>query len=201
MSRLLYASLVLGTASLIHVPVLAAVAAPATKPRVSFNRDIRPIMSDTCFHCHGFDAKSRKAGMRLDIREEALKPTKNGVIPIVPGKPDESEIILRITDSDDPMPPEEAHKTLTAAQKDLFRRWVAEGAEYEPHWAYATLTRPAVPGTAAVTAKAGKTTSSDAAQNQNPIDAFIRAKLAEKKITPSPEAPKARLLRRLALDL
>ena len=74
-------------------------------------------MSDICFHCHGFDAKSRKAGMRLDIREEALKPAKSGMIPIVPGKPDESEIILRIMDTSDPMPPEEAHKKLTAAQK------------------------------------------------------------------------------------
>ncbi len=161
-------------------------AAAATPAPVSFNRDIRPIMSDTCFHCHGFDAKSRKAGMRLDLREEALKPTKNGVVPIVPGQPDKSEIILRIIDDQDPMPPEEAHKKLTSAQKDLFRRWVAEGAHYEPHWAYAALTRPQVP----------------AAPNAgNPIDAFIREKLAAKKIAPSPATDAARLLRRLSLDL
>ncbi|MBL9188538.1 MAG: PSD1 domain-containing protein [Opitutaceae bacterium] len=186
--------------SVIIRPVLLAVFPFFVNPvvmfaaeRVSFNRDIRPIMSDTCFHCHGFDAKSRKAGLRLDLREEALKPTKNGVVPIVPGKPAESEIILRIADKDDPMPPEEAHKTLTPAQKDLFRRWVAEGAPYEPHWAYAPLMRPAVPALAS-----GDTRKPPLA---NPVDAFVRAKLSAKAITPSPAADPARLLRRLSLDL
>ena len=153
---------------------------------VSFNRDIRPIMSDTCFHCHGFDSKTREAGMRLDVREEALKPTKNDLIPIVPGKPEESEIIQRIMDAGDPMPPETMHKNLTPAQKELFRRWVAEGAVYEPHWAYTPLVKPEVPRVRKVT---------------NPIDAFIQARLAEKKIKPSPEAEKTRLLRRVSLDL
>src|SRR5688500_18638194 len=159
--------------------------APASPRPVSFNRDIRPIMSDTCFRCHGPDAKSREAGMLLDIREEALKPTKNDFIPIVPGKPEESEIILRINDPVEPMPPADAHKELTPAQKELFRRWVAEGAVYEPHWAYAPLVRPEVPGS----------------PGENAIDAFIRARLTEKGIAPSPEAPKHRLLRRLSLDL
>jgi len=171
-------------------------AAASTLPPVSFNRDIRPIMSDTCFHCHGFDAKSRKAGMRLDLREEALKPTKNGFVPIVPGQPDESEIILRINDKDEPMPPPEAHKTLTPAQKDLFRRWVAEGAVYEPHWAYATLEKPTPPPS-----PPSPSPRSSASSSTSPIDAFIRAKLAEKRISPAAEAPKARLLRRLSLDL
>jgi hypothetical protein len=157
----------------------------ATEP-VSFNRDIRPIMSDTCFHCHGNDAKTREAGMRLDVREAALKKTDGGVVPIVPGDPDASEIIKRIFDEDDPMPPESAHKPLTAAQKESFRRWVAEGAVYEPHWAYAPLVRPAVPG-----GEAGR----------NPIDAFVEAKLAAKGLTPSPAAPSHVLERRLALDL
>ena len=158
---------------------------PVPHGRVSFNRDIRPILADTCFQCHGFDALSRKAGMRLDLRDEALKPTKNGLIPIVPGKPDESEIILRIADPLEPMPPEEAHKTLTGAQKDLLRRWVAEGAVYESHWAYVPLARPPVPQNG----------------HANPVDAFVRATLATKRIAPSPEAPKAKLLRRLSLDL
>ena len=156
---------------------------------VRFNRDIRPIMSDTCFHCHGFDPKSRKGGLRLDIGEEALKAGKSGEIAIVPGKPEESEIIKRIF-SDDPediMPEKEAHKTLTSAQKDLFRRWVAQGAVYEPHWAYKPLEAPVVPPMPA----GGK----------NPIDAFVAAKLAEKKASMSPEASKERLLRRLSLDL
>ena len=170
------------------LPLVHGAASPV--PPVSFNRDIRPIMSDTCFHCHGFDAKSREAGMRLDLREEALKPTKSGLIPIVPGKPAESEIILRIADTQDPMPPEEAHKKLTPAQKDLFRRWVAEGAVYEPHWAYAALAKPAVPPI-----------RDPQSEIRNPIDAFIRAKLAEKKIAPSPAADPSRLLRRVSLDL
>ncbi|MGB8854415.1 MAG: PSD1 and planctomycete cytochrome C domain-containing protein [Pirellulales bacterium] len=153
---------------------------------VSFNRDIRPIMSDVCFHCHGNDAKTREAGMRLDVREAALKETESGTVPIVPGDPDASEIIRRIFDDEDPMPPESAHKPLSAAQKELLRRWVAEGAVYEPHWAYAPLTRPAVPA---------------AAGGTNPIDAFIEAKLAAKGLKPSPEAPQQVLERRLALDL
>jgi len=167
------------------VVLLPAVAARAAAPeKISFNRDIRPIMSDTCFHCHGFDPKTREAGMRLDIREDALKPTETDALPIVPGKPDESEIISRIMDDGDPMPPEKAHKALTPAQKELFRRWVAEGAVYEPHWAYAPLAKPAVPRGAV-----------------NPIDAFVKAKLQAKKIKPSAEAEKSRLLRRVSLDL
>jgi hypothetical protein len=156
---------------------------------VRFNRDIRPLMSDTCFHCHGFDPKSRKGGLRLDIREEALKAGKSGEIAIVPGKPDQSEIIKRIfsKDAEDVMPEKEAHKTLSAAQKELFRRWVAEGAVYEPHWAYKPLELPAIPALPA----GGK----------NPIDAFVGAKLAEKKVSPSAEASKERLLRRASLDL
>src|SRR5579862_340763 len=169
-----------------------AVGADAQPDKVHFNRDIRPIFSDTCFHCHGFDAKARKAGLRLDIREKALKKTENDIYPIVPGKPEESEIIKRLysSDADDLMPPPKAHKEIPPAQKDLIKRWVAEGAVYEPHWAYAPLTKPPVPKIEDGRSKIG-----------NPIDGFIRAKLAEKRIEPSPEAPKARLLRRLSLDL
>ena len=178
---------------LLTLPAGALFAAQGEPPGpVSFNRDIRPIMSDTCFHCHGNDANTRKAGLRLDLREEALKPTKNGVIPIVPGKPDESEIILRIADSDDPMPPADAHKALTAAQKDLFRRWVAEGAVYEAHWSYTALTRPPVPTPAPHASRPAP---------DNPIDAFVRARLAAQKLSPSAPASPAQLIRRLSLDL
>ncbi|MFM8497899.1 MAG: PSD1 and planctomycete cytochrome C domain-containing protein [Planctomycetia bacterium] len=177
----------------VHAPIAVAVFATliswpfaaAVEP-VSFNRDIRPIMSDTCFHCHGNDANTREAGMRLDVRDAALEATDGGAVPIVPGDPDASEIIKRIFDEDDPMPPESAHKPLTAEQKELFRRWVAEGAVYEPHWAYAPLTRPALPAGAA---------------GKHPIDAFVEAKLAAKGLAPSPEAPAHVLERRLALDL
>jgi len=179
-----------GLGSLALVP--GARGADSQPDKVHFNRDIRPIFSDTCFHCHGFDAKARKAGLRLDIREEALKKTENDVYPIVPGKPEESEIIKRLytTDADDIMPPIKAHKEIAPAQKEIIKRWVAEGAVYEPHWAYAPLTKPVVP-------QIGDGSSKIA----NPIDGFIREKLAEKKIEPSPEAPKAKLLRRLSLDL
>ena len=153
---------------LVSVVLLASIA--AAEP-VSFNRDIRPIMSDTCFHCHGNDAGTREAGMRLDVRAAALEETAGGVVPIVPGDPDSSAIIQRIFDADDPMPPESAHKPLSEAQKELFRRWVADGAGYEPHWAYAPLSRPDVPAGGAA---------------QNPIDGFIQAELAAKGLKPAP---------------
>ena len=152
------------------IAVVAGIASAAGPGRVSFNRDVRPIMSDTCFHCHGNDAKTREAGMRLDVREAALAETKEGVVPIVPGDPDSSAIIKRIFDADDPMPPESAHKPLTTAQKETLRRWVAEGAEYEPHWAYTPLVRPPLPE-----GHAGK----------NPIDAFIDARLAARGLSGS----------------
>src|SRR5215208_7758848 len=108
---------------IVFVCTLTAAAAPAVK----FNRDVRPIMSDTCFRCHGPDAKSRMAGLRLDIRDEALKKTKSGLIPIVPGDPDKSAIVARVFATDAKiMPPKFAHKDLTAAQKDVIKRWVAE---------------------------------------------------------------------------
>ena len=168
---------------------LAASAAPASP--VSFNRDIRPLMSNTCFHCHGPDASHRKAKLRLDIREEALKPGKSGELPIVPGKPDESEIMKRIfsTDEDELMPPPEEHKPFTPEQKETFRRWVAEGAVYEPHWAYTPITRPVPPA------------PQDATWGKNAIDPFIRVRQESRDLAPSPEADRPTLLRRLSLDL
>lgn len=153
---------------------------------IRFNRDIRPILSDTCFLCHGFDSGTRKAEMRLDIRDFALRETKNGVTPIVPGDVGKSEMIRRIFDESEPMPPKKSHKTLTKAQKELLRRWVAEGAIYEPHWAYAPLSRPALPAEYA---------------KEHPVDAFIHEKLKESGLKPSPSAPDHALQRRLSLDL
>src|SRR5712691_3584203 len=141
---------------------LAANALAAAEPeRVSFNRDLRPIMSDTCFRCHGPDKNARMAGMRLDIRDEAIRPTRSGRTPIVPGDPDKSEIIARILASGaKAMPPASAHKELTEKQKDTIRRWVAEGAVYEGHWAYQPVARPAGP-------------AGDPSRTKNPIDNFI----------------------------
>ncbi len=166
--------------------VLSALSAVAFGQQVSFDRDIRPIMSDTCFRCHGPDVSSRMANMRLDLREEALKPKRHGT-PIVPGDTEHSEIIQRIFAKDGHvMPPPFAHKELTEAQKDTIRRWVAQGAKYEIHWAYTPVKRPAAPETA------------DA---MGPIDAFIRARLAQDGLQPSPEADRRTLIRRVTLDL
>src|SRR5579862_2770222 len=167
--------------------VLCLTLAAAAEP-VKFNRDIRPIMSDTCFRCHGPDKRARMASMRLDHRDEAVKQTATGAIPIVPGDPDKSAIVQRIfaTDPARRMPPQYAEKVLTDAQKDTIRRWVAEGAVYEGHWAYQPIKRPAVPTVAGVT---------------NPIDAYIQYRLAKEGLTPSPEADRRTLIRRVTFDL
>src|SRR5947208_9958393 len=100
---------------------------------IGFNRDIRPILSENCFACHGPDKNQRKAKLRLDVREVAIEKEA-----IVPGKPEQSKLVEHIytTNEDDLMPPPKTHKTLTAAQKALLKSWIAAGAEYEPHWAY-----------------------------------------------------------------
>lgn len=191
---------------------LAAWAATAggAEPELSYNRDVRPILSDKCFYCHGPDKNHRKGKMRLDLREEALAKEA-----FVPGKPDESELVRRIftTKEEDMMPPPDAHKTLTAEQKATLKRWIGEGAKYEPHWAYIPPVRPPVPKVSrsviseTVVSKQSRGAKSGAPKTDsltaplNPIDAFIRATLAEKKIAPSPEAARPTLLRRLSLDL
>src|SRR6476661_3601297 len=163
---------------------LTAIGAAEPDP-VRFNRDIRPIMSDTCFRCHGPDRNARKAGMRLDLRDEAVKPTPSGRIPIVPGDPDKSEIVRRIfAEGAAAMPPKSAHRELTAAQKDTIRRWVTEGAVYEGHWSYLPVSRPSVP-----------------AATTNRIDAFIQTRLRAEGLTLAPAADKRTLLRRVTLDL
>jgi hypothetical protein len=165
--------------------LLAAALWTATgNAQVRFNRDIRPIMAETCFRCHGPDKSSRMAGMRLDLRDEALKPNRNGVTPIVPGDPEKSAIVARVFAKDARiMPPAFAHKELSAAQKETIRQWVAEGAPYEGHWVYQPVQRPAV--------------SADG----NPIDAFIRERLGHEGLKPSPEADRRTLARRVTLDL
>lgn len=151
---------------------------------VSFNRDVRPILSDKCYYCHGTDPDHRKGDRRLDTREGALADI-DGVKAIVPGKPDESDAIVRIlsTDDDELMPPPKSHKTLTAAEKETLRRWVAEGAKYEPHWAFVAPVRPEMPG------------------GVNAIDYFVEKMLAANALSFSPQAEKGALLRRVTLDL
>src|SRR5439155_1224829 len=167
----------------------AAAVAAAQTDRVSFNRDVRPIMSDTCFRCHGPDRSARKADMRLDLRDEATRPTRSGRTPIVPGDPDKSQIIARIfATGANVMPPTYAHKELTQTQKETIRRWVAEGAVYEGHWAYQPVKRPAPP------------TLADRSLVKNPIDAFIQDRLRREGMTPAREADKRTLLRRFTRE-
>src|SRR4051812_49290961 len=113
------------------ITLSAAVACSAATSPVHFNRDVRPILSENCFACHGHDKNQRKAKLRLDVREVALE---RGAI--VPGKPGESKLVEHIfaTDPDEIMPPPKSHKTLSSAQKEILKQWVASGAEYEPHW-------------------------------------------------------------------
>lgn len=110
----------------------------SSKAPLTFNRDIRPILSDACFSCHGPDAQKVKGGLRLDQREAALQPAKSGKTALVPNHPESSEIMRRLltSDPDEQMPPPESHKVLTADQKSLLQRWIAEGAVYQGHWAY-----------------------------------------------------------------
>jgi hypothetical protein len=162
-------------------------AQPAVPP-VDFAREVRPILSGQCFQCHGPDEKARKAKLRLDLRDEAIK---SGTI--VPGKPDESEVINRVC-SDDPdarMPPEKLKKPpLTAAQIATLKRWIAEGAKYSDHWSFTKLSRPEVP----------------VVQNpkfaiRNAIDNFILYRLQQEGVAPANEADRVTLIRRLSFDL
>lgn len=163
----------------------------ATAGPIEFNRDIRPFVSDTCFFCHGPDKAKRKAGLRLDDRDAAIAE-RDGIRAIVPGKPEESDAIERLfsKDPEEMMPPPDSNKKLTPEQKELFKRWVAEGAVYQPHWAYIPPVRPSVP---AIQDKRYPA--------EGPIDAFISARLLEKKFVPAGEADRRALLRRLSLDL
>jgi len=159
--------------------------------KVSFNRDIRPIFSDICFTCHGPDVSKMKGGLRLDTKETAMKGGDSGPA-IVPGKAEESEVFKRLIthDAEDIMPPKKFGKTLNTAQIETVRRWIAEGAEYQGHWAFIKPERPPVPG---VKNPIGKI--------QNPIDAFVLARLEKEGLKPQPEAPKETLIRRVSLDL
>ena len=124
---------------------LAGFARAAESP--DFNGEVRPILSRYCFKCHGPDEKARKSKLRLDLREEALKEAKSGAVAIVPGKPGESELCARIfsIDKEEVMPPAETKHELTPQQKDVLKRWIAAGADYQPHWAFVKPKQAAPP--------------------------------------------------------
>lgn len=163
----------------------------AADEKVDYNRDVRPILSKNCFACHGSDESSRAADLRLDLRDEAVKPPKDGEPPIVPGDPEGSIALERILDEDDSlrMPPRKAGPRLAAEEVETLRRWIAQGAEYAEHWAL-------VPPQAAPTPAA-----SDPSWIRDPLDAFVLARVDAAGLKPSPEADRATLLRRLSLDL
>src|SRR5262245_39434102 len=127
-------------AAFLFVTAAAVADGPTSKTtgeKVDFLRDVRPILAGHCLKCHGQDEDARKGKLRLDVRDNAIKPAKSGEVAIVPGRPDKSELVRRIfAEDDDQMPPEAAKRPLTQEQKEILKRWVAEGAEYKPHWAF-----------------------------------------------------------------
>jgi cytochrome c553 len=163
-----------------------AVAAPPTAAELDYNRDIRPILVENCFGCHGADSAGRKADLRLDDRDAAVE---SGAI--VPGDPDSSVALDRIfsADPEEVMPPPSIKKVLTPEQKELLKRWIAEGAEYLPHWSFIPPQRPEPPAV------------KNGSWVKNPIDRFVLARLEAERLTPAPEADRRALARRLALDV
>jgi hypothetical protein len=163
------------------------------KRSIIFNRDIRPILADRCFSCHGPDPNKRQADLRLDRPEAAMGPLKSdpSLHAFVPGDPDHSEAISRIfsTDPDEVMPPSTSHLKLDAKEKDLIRQWVAGGGPYQEHWAFTAPVRPRVP------------TVRNTAWPKNDIDRFVLANLEANRLAPSPQADKTTLIRRVSLDL
>ena len=168
-----------------------AEAAAASPGKIEFNRDVRPILSQNCFACHGVDSAARKADLRLDRFEDATASRKDSLPPISPGKPEKSELVRRIftTDADDQMPPPKLHKVLTPQQKEILKRWIADGAKYQEHWSLIAPTRPALPKVR------------DRRWVKNPIDNFVLARLDQEGLKPAPEADRRTLARRVSLDL
>jgi mono/diheme cytochrome c family protein len=166
-------------------------AAAARQTPVEFNRDIRPILSDTCFQCHGPDERTRKAGLRLDVKEQVLQKLESGAAAIVPGKLAESELYQRITTTNEAerMPPTDSGKQLSPQQIQLLKNWIEQGAPFEAHWSFVPPRRRAPPEVR------------EKGWRRNPIDDFVLARLEREGLSPSPAAEKERLLRRVTLDL
>ncbi|MEQ1826731.1 MAG: PSD1 and planctomycete cytochrome C domain-containing protein [Pirellula sp.] len=185
--------------SLICSTVLMAMATLVGSSQISasdpiqFNRDIRPILSENCLACHGFDAAKREAGLRLDTRQGATVTLESGAVAIQPGKPEQSELIRRILsqDTDEVMPPSHSGKHLSDKQRTMLKNWVEQGAEYDKHWAFLPPVRALIPTLSK--------TPADLATH--PIDRFICAKLEANSLAPSESADSVTLIRRVSLDL
>jgi len=162
------------------------IAVGAKAKPLAYNRDVRPILSDKCFACHGIDEEAREGKLRLDTSEGAFRERKRGKAAIVPGKIEESEVWARImtTDEDDLMPPPDSHKRLSTEEKAIIRQWIEEGAAYQKHWAFETLVKSEVP----------QGTGSE-------VDRFIQAALQKEGLDFSPEADRATLIRRVSFAL
>ena len=175
---------------LLSLSTLAWAAEPLPD-KVDFNRDIKPILSDNCYACHGPDAGTVKAGLRLDSFEAATKELKSGATAIVPKDTDESELVYRVhtTDADELMPPAESNKSLTAREKALLKQWVAQGGEFAKHWAYVAPKKTAAPK------------AEQKGFTHNDIDRFILARLKSNGFVPAKEADRRTLIRRLSFDL
>lgn len=167
-----------------------AIDARAAAP-ISYSRDVRPILSRYCFKCHGPDEGARQSGLRLDVREAAVIPAESGTAAIVPGKPEESELIRRVRsdDEDERMPPVSTQMALTAEQRKVLETWIAAGAEYQQHWAFVAPRQAPLPPV------------TQPAWPRNEIDRFVLARLEAEGLLPSPPADKLTLIRRLSLDL
>jgi hypothetical protein len=182
----------------LRVLALGAIAGVALSSRaaadgaVDFRADVLPILSDTCFACHGPDEGQRKGKFRLDTLDGATGPTQSGKAAIVPGEPQASELVRRIfaEHADELMPPPDFKRPLTDAQKQTLRQWIAQGAQYRKHWAYEVPVRPALPLLRAATVR-----------ERNAIDHFIFARLEREGLSPSPQADRYTLIRRVTLDL
>jgi hypothetical protein len=186
MIRLAAALSVAELACLLAAPAFGQAQAP-----IVFNRDIRPILADACFQCHGPDKAKRKAGVRFDT-EEGVRVDLGGYFAIVPGKPEQSELIRRITSSDPAKrmpPPASGNAALKQEQVDRLRTWIAQGATWQKHWAFLPPQRPPLP------------LVKNKRWVRNPIDAFVLARLELAGLTPAPEADRATLIRRVSLDL
>ena len=163
-----------------------SLAQTAERP-LSFNRDIRPILSDKCLACHGQDAKKREADLRLDTFEGATADL-GGTRAIIPGDLEQSELWVRVnsSDEDEVMPPPASHKSLNEAEKTLLKQWITQGAAYQKHWAFEPIQRPAVPQIAGA---------------PQPVDAFLAERLQQVGLTPQPPADRETLIRRVALTI
>ena len=166
--------------------LLSPLTATAAEERVVFNRDVRPLIAEYCYHCHGPDPGSRKEGIRFDREEGFFGKREDSDPAVVKGHPEKSPLYMRITstDSDEVMPPPKEHKTMKPQEIAVLKKWIEQGAEWQPHWAFIAPEKPAVPAGAA-----------------HPVDAFIRERLAISGLKPSPQADKRTLARRVSLDI